>query len=129
MTLLLGRGNPQLGHHFFMVITAHIGKLGYSYWQYSSNTSVQSSKDGMFLLWTKNLLSVSQLTSSSHYNLFGLFDVKGISKYKNFRYTHYGRRRLKSVYVLSTESAYVNKTRRNKTVGLWHALLGYVSYH
>ncbi|KAJ0112854.1 hypothetical protein Patl1_01720 [Pistacia atlantica] len=38
------------------------------------------------------------------------------------------RRRLESVYVMSAESAYVDKTRRNETVDLWHMRLGHVSY-
>ena len=39
-----------------------------------------------------------------------------------------GRRR-QSVYVLSAESAYVDKTRRNETGDLWHARLGHVNYN
>ncbi|KAJ9556278.1 hypothetical protein OSB04_010892 [Centaurea solstitialis] len=58
----------------------------------------------------KNLLSVSQLTSLENYVLFGPEDVK-------------------SVYVLSAESAYVDKTRKNETADLWHARLGHVGYH
>lgn len=38
-------------------------------------------------------------------------------------------RRLKSVYVLSVEYAYIDKTQRNKIVDLWHAQLGHISYH
>jgi hypothetical protein len=37
--------------------------------------------------------------------------------------------RMESVYVMSAESAYVDKTRKNETVDLWHARLGHVSYH
>ena len=37
--------------------------------------------------------------------------------------------RLESVYVMSAESAYVDKTRKNETANLWHARLGHVSYH
>lgn len=39
------------------------------------------------------------------------------------------RRRRELVYVLSTESAYVDKTQRNETIDLWHAWLGHVSNH
>lgn len=39
-----------------------------------------------------------------------------------------GRRR-ESVYVLSLESAYVDKTRKNETGDLWHERLGHVSYN
>ena len=37
--------------------------------------------------------------------------------------------RMESVYVMSAESAYVDKTRKNETVDLWHARLGHISYH
>ena len=36
---------------------------------------------------------------------------------------------MESVYVMSAESAYMDKTRKNETVDLWHARLGHVSYH
>ena len=36
---------------------------------------------------------------------------------------------MESVYVMLVESAYVDKTRKNETVDLWHARLGHVSYH
>jgi DNA-directed RNA polymerase alpha subunit len=38
-------------------------------------------------------------------------------------------RKLESIYVMSSESAYIDKTRRNETPDLWHARLGHVSYH
>lgn len=38
-------------------------------------------------------------------------------------------RRLKLVYVLPVEFTYVNKTRKNAIVNLWHALLRHVSYY
>ncbi|KAL0352357.1 UNVERIFIED_CONTAM: Retrovirus-related Pol polyprotein from transposon TNT 1-94 [Sesamum calycinum] len=37
-------------------------------------------------------------------------------------------RRMESVYVMSVETAYVDKTRRNETVDLWHMRLSHVSY-
>ncbi|KAF2283856.1 hypothetical protein GH714_016558 [Hevea brasiliensis] len=37
-------------------------------------------------------------------------------------------RRLKSVYVITAETAYVEKTRKNETADLWHMRLGHVSY-
>jgi transposase InsO family protein len=77
----------------------------------------------------KNLLSVSQLTSSGNYVVFGPEDVK---VYQNLKVSGTpimeGRRR-KSIYVMSAESAYVDKTRKNETADLWHARLGHVSYH
>lgn len=74
----------------------------------------------------KNLLSVSQLTFSGHYDPQ---DVKVYQNIKISRTPTMEGRRLESVYVLSVESAYVNKTRRNETVDLWHARLGHVNYH
>jgi transposase InsO family protein len=38
-------------------------------------------------------------------------------------------RKMESIYVMSAQSAYVDKTRRNDTADLWHARLGHVSYH
>ncbi|KAE8708930.1 hypothetical protein F3Y22_tig00110332pilonHSYRG00561 [Hibiscus syriacus] len=37
-------------------------------------------------------------------------------------------RRLESIYVMSAESAYVDRTRKNETSDLWHMRLGHVSY-
>ncbi|KAM1296016.1 hypothetical protein TB1_015132 [Malus domestica] len=37
--------------------------------------------------------------------------------------------RLQSVYVMSVETVYVDKTRKNETANLWHMRLGHVSYH
>ena len=33
------------------------------------------------------------------------------------------------VYVMSVESAYVDKARKNEIVDLWHIRLGHVSFH
>ncbi|KAF7836005.1 Retrovirus-related Pol polyprotein from transposon TNT 1-94 [Senna tora] len=38
-------------------------------------------------------------------------------------------RRVESVYVMSAQEAYVDKTRKNETADLWHARLGHVGYH
>lgn len=35
---------------------------------------------------------------------------------------------MESVYVMSAQTAYVDKTRRNETADLWHARLGHLSY-
>ena len=37
-------------------------------------------------------------------------------------------RRVESVYVMSVETAYVDKTRKNETTELWHMRLSHVSY-
>ncbi|KAM2723556.1 hypothetical protein EV1_026500 [Malus domestica] len=76
----------------------------------------------------KNLLSVAQLTSSGHYVLFGPRDVKVYRDLKISEKPTMEGRRLESVYVMSAESAYVDKTRKNETVDLWHMRLGHVSY-
>lgn len=66
---------------------------------------------------SKNLLSVSQLTASGNCVVSqpGTPTMEG--------------QRLESVYGMSAESAYLDKTRRNEKSDLWHAHLGHVSYH
>ncbi|KAE8732274.1 hypothetical protein F3Y22_tig00002237pilonHSYRG01326 [Hibiscus syriacus] len=76
----------------------------------------------------KNLLSVAQLTSSGHYVLFGPQDVKVYRDVKITETPTIEGRRLKSIYVMSAESAYVDRTRKNETSDLWHMRLGHVSY-
>ncbi|KAJ0098856.1 hypothetical protein Patl1_21563 [Pistacia atlantica] len=75
-----------------------------------------------------NFLYVAQLTSLGHYVLFGSQDVKVFRNLKISKKPTMEGRRLESVYVMSAESAYVDKTRRNETVDLWHMRLGHVSY-
>ena len=74
----------------------------------------------------KNLLSVSQLTTSGSYVLFGPEDVKVYQDVKIIGKLTIEGRRVESVYVLSIESAYVDKTRKNETTDLWHARLGHI---
>ncbi|KAE8733549.1 hypothetical protein F3Y22_tig00001120pilonHSYRG00173 [Hibiscus syriacus] len=76
----------------------------------------------------KNLLSVAQLTSSGHYVLFGPQDVKVYRDVKITETPTMEGRRLESIYVMSAESAYVDRTRKNETSDLWHMRLGHVSY-
>ncbi|KAH7850454.1 hypothetical protein Vadar_033225 [Vaccinium darrowii] len=77
----------------------------------------------------KNLLSVSQLTSSGNYVVFGPKEVKVYQSLKLVGTPIMEGRRLESIYVMLAESAYVDKTRKNETADLWHARLGHVSYH
>ena len=77
----------------------------------------------------KNLLSVPQLTSLGNYVLFGPRDVKVYRHLKILGTPTMEGRRLQSVYVMSAETAYVDKTRKNETTDLWHMRLGHVSYH
>ncbi|KAE8675430.1 putative RING/U-box superfamily protein [Hibiscus syriacus] len=76
----------------------------------------------------KNLLYVAQLTSSGHYVLFGSQDVKVYRDVKISETPTMEGRRLESIYVMSAESAYVDRTRKNETSDLWHMRLGHVSY-
>ena len=69
----------------------------------------------------KNLLSVSQLATSWNYLVFGPNDVKVYKNLKLIRTSIMKGQRLKYVYVMLTEAAYVDKTRKNETVDLWHA--------
>ncbi|WKA06756.1 hypothetical protein VitviT2T_024641 [Vitis vinifera] len=76
----------------------------------------------------KNLLSVAQLTSSGHFVLFGPQDVKVYRDLEIMEESVIKGRRLESVYVMSAETAYVNKTRKNETINLWHMRLSHISY-
>ncbi|KAJ0103216.1 hypothetical protein Patl1_06266 [Pistacia atlantica] len=76
----------------------------------------------------KKLLSMAQLTSSGHYVLFGPQDVKVFRDLKISEKPMMDGQRLDLVYMMSAESTYVDKTRRNEIVDLWHIQLGRVSY-
>lgn len=76
----------------------------------------------------KNLFSVSQLTLSGNC-LVQSWDVKVYPHLKISKTLITKGWRLKSVYVLPAESAYIDKAQRNEAVNLWHDRLGYVSYH
>ena len=58
----------------------------------------------------KNLLLVSQLTTSENYVLFGPEDVKVYEDIKITRKSIMKEQRVDSVHVLSAEPAYVGKT-------------------
>jgi len=77
----------------------------------------------------KNLLSVSLLTSSGKYVVFGPTDVKVYSNLKITSPPPMEGRRLESVYVMSAQDAYVDKVRENEIADLWHVRLDHVSYH
>ncbi|KAL4384135.1 hypothetical protein GQ457_15G011530 [Hibiscus cannabinus] len=76
----------------------------------------------------KNLISVAQLTSSGHIVIFGPQDVKVNNNLEIKDEPLMKGRRLESIYVMSAEAAYVDKTRRNETTELWHMRLSHVSY-
>nr|CAD1829789.1 unnamed protein product [Ananas comosus var. bracteatus] len=77
----------------------------------------------------KNLLSVSQLTASDNYVVFGPQDVKIFRNPKISGIQITEGKKVESIYIMSAESAYVEKTRKNETADLWHARLGHVGYH
>ena len=76
----------------------------------------------------KNLLSVAQLTSSGHYVLFGPENVKVYRNLKISETPTMEGQRLESLYVMSAESAYIDKIRKSETAVIWHMRLGHVSY-
>ena len=77
----------------------------------------------------KKNLSVSQLTTSWNYVLFGPEDVKIYEDIKITGKPTMERRIVNSIYILSAESTFVDKTQKNETTDLWYARLGHVSYH
>lgn len=76
----------------------------------------------------KNLLSVTQLTSSNHYVLFGPKDVKVYRDLKISRMSTIEGRWLESIYVILAKSACIYNTTKTETTNLWHMRLGHVSY-
>ncbi|KAA8547802.1 hypothetical protein F0562_004231 [Nyssa sinensis] len=105
---------------------AHIGNTVVSSHYNTNDVSLQNvyHVPGM----KKNLLSVAQLTSSGHFVLFGPQDVKVYRDFEIMEEPVMKGRRLESVYVMSAETAYVEKTRKNETADLWHMRLSHVSY-
>ncbi|KAL3534121.1 hypothetical protein ACH5RR_002582 [Cinchona calisaya] len=101
-----------------------------------------------------NLLSVSQLTASGNFVLFGPNEVMVYQNKKISGTPIMQGKRMEAVYVMSAQEAYVDKARKNETeavsnqntqqalalpekeviqrhlpTDLWHARLGHVSYH
>ncbi|KAL3502821.1 hypothetical protein ACH5RR_037270 [Cinchona calisaya] len=77
----------------------------------------------------KNLLLVSQLTAFNNFVLFGPDEVKVCQNEKITGTPIMQGKRMETVYMMSTQEAYVDKARKNETADLWHARLGHVSYH
>ena len=78
---------------------------------------------------TKNLISVSQLTNSGRYVLFGPNDFKILENVKSIDgNTVLSGKRVNSLYVLSANEAFVEKTSRQDKASLWHCRLAHVSY-
>jgi transposase InsO family protein len=68
------------------------------------------------------------LTAEGKHVLFGPDGVSIFRRVKVIGTPIMEGRRRQSVYVLSAESAYVDKARKNETGDLWHARLGHVNY-
>uniref|UniRef100_M1AT88 Copia-like retrotransposable element n=1 Tax=Solanum tuberosum TaxID=4113 RepID=M1AT88_SOLTU len=105
----------------------HIGKTVFV----SHNSSRQVELQNIYHVpgMKKNLLYVSQLTDSGNYVLFGPNDIK---VYRNLKVTStpiMEGKRLESIYVMSAETTYVEKTRSNETADLWHTRLGHMCYN
>ncbi|KAL3534587.1 hypothetical protein ACH5RR_003048 [Cinchona calisaya] len=77
----------------------------------------------------KNLLSVLQMARSGNFVVFGLDDVKVYRKITVIGDPIMEGRQVESVYVMSAQEAYIDKTRKNEMADLWHARLGHVSYY
>ena len=77
----------------------------------------------------KNLLLVTQLADEGYWLLFGPKDVKVYKEVIVIGTPTMEAKRMDSVYVMSAESDYMDKTRKNETTDFWHARLGHVSYH
>ena len=61
-----------------------------------------------------------------------MFESRDVKVYQSLKCTSpplMEGRRLKSVYIMSAQEAYVNKTRKNKTMDLWHARPRHVSHN
>ncbi|KAL4282412.1 hypothetical protein GQ457_03G013080 [Hibiscus cannabinus] len=117
-----------------VVLTANNSRLSISHVGKTTlprNDSQQLQLEKVYLVpgLKKNLLSVPQLTAVGNYVLFGPEDVSIFQKVEVIGTPIVKGRRTISVYVLSAESTYVDKTRKNETVDLWHERLGHVSYY
>jgi len=60
--------------------------------------------------------------------LFGPQDVKVYHNLEIAKEPLIKRQRLKLVYVMSAETSYIDKTKKNETTDLWHMRLSHVSY-
>ncbi|KAK4381915.1 Retrovirus-related Pol polyprotein from transposon TNT 1-94 [Sesamum angolense] len=77
----------------------------------------------------KNLISVSQITNSGKYVLFGPNDVKVLDNVKNVAAdVIISGERKGSLFVISVGEAYIKKTSQTDSAATWHARLGHVGY-
>ncbi|KAK9120307.1 hypothetical protein Syun_017924 [Stephania yunnanensis] len=77
----------------------------------------------------RNLISVSQITDSGKYVLFGPKDVKVLDNIKTISadVLTSGERK-GSLFVMSAGEAYVKKTSQTESAAVWHARLGHLGY-
>ena len=102
----------------------------------SVNVQIDSSSDGKIVLkhvyhvlgLKKNLVSVSQITDSGKYVLFGPSDVKVLDNVKHVDTNVLLIGKNKSLFVMSASEAYVEKTSQDDSAVIWHARLGHVGY-
>lgn len=104
----------------------HIGKTVFVPRHSSRQVQLQNSYHVSSM--KKNLLFVSQLTSTGNYAVFGQNDVKVYGSLKITSLSIMEERRLESIYVMSAETADVDKAQSNETTDLWRVRLGHVSY-
>ncbi|KAJ4979588.1 hypothetical protein NE237_010368 [Protea cynaroides] len=78
---------------------------------------------------TKNLVSVSQITNSRKYVLFGPNEVKVLDNVKNIaaNVVFTGEKK-GSLFVMSVGEAYVKRTSQTDSATIWHARLGHLGY-
>ncbi|XP_076909939.1 uncharacterized protein LOC143567386 [Bidens hawaiensis] len=76
----------------------------------------------------KNLFSIPQITSTGKYVLFGPDNMQIFDKYETPSIPILQGKRTDTVYVLSAESAYVDKMSGCQTTDLWHARLSHVGF-
>lgn len=117
-----------------MVVTANNAKLPITHVG-SAVCAPKLGKDIILLQYVyhaplikKNLLFVSQFAAAGNYILFGPNDVKIYKKLQIFGTPTMEGIIIESIYVMSAETAYVDKTRKNETTYLWHARLAHVGY-
>ncbi|KAL4291090.1 hypothetical protein GQ457_14G002100 [Hibiscus cannabinus] len=77
----------------------------------------------------RNLISVSQITDSGKFVLFGPKDVKVLKNVKNISadVVTSGEKR-GSLFVMVAGEAYVKKTSQTESAAIWHARLGHLGY-
>nr|KAJ0210032.1 hypothetical protein LSAT_V11C400212760 [Lactuca sativa] len=71
---------------------------------------------------------IATVENKGHYVVFGPNDVKIYKDFQTPSKVVLQSRRNDYIYVLSAESAYVEKTKTNQNVDLWHMRLSHVSY-